>query len=363
MNRLFLLLLFFLPSNGKDLNNKNAFSYGRFSQTLKSQLFRSSVIGGNHLKGKNFRIDKAPRWAFACNDGYNKYYRKTIVTNVFNINRIPGASACKCWEDFWNLVIKYVQNYYDTNFPGGGFGGVDLLPLMSNNAARGGSTLNCMDIRSPKSLNCECFIMDKNVCESSRKYQIEKIKEYGRSSIIFVNLLEDFSVESFSKSNLASTKTSPKSSTKVNGSSVGSSPPSGAESIWSDKNQVITRGLDYYTGSHGYPNDYAMSLTFFKRADELGDPTGNFYLGNIFSYGKGVSQDYCLALKYYSRAAENGLPEAMLALGQYYKYGKCPEKKNVLVARQWFQKIVDSVEPNSLNRYIITKAKEELIGL
>ena len=84
--------------------------------------------------------------------------------------------------------------------------------------------------------------------------------------------------------------------------------------------------------------------TTFKRwlpLAEQGDATAQYYLGNMYSTGRGVKQDDVEAVKWYRRAAEQGLALAQSMLGTSYILGKGVQV-NKSLAKEWFRKACDN---------------------
>ena len=66
-----------------------------------------------------------------------------------------------------------------------------------------------------------------------------------------------------------------------------------------------------------------------------------YYLGILYSNGRGVQQDHSEAFKWYMKSAELGDVDAMLKLGIAYEDGLGVEK-NYGEASRWYQKAYDS---------------------
>lgn len=60
----------------------------------------------------------------------------------------------------------------------------------------------------------------------------------------------------------------------------------------------------------------------FRNSAELGDANAMFKLGEIYSYGEGVTEDANIAVEWYLKAAQVGNAEAMYKLGDMYYFGE-----------------------------------------
>ena len=64
---------------------------------------------------------------------------------------------------------------------------------------------------------------------------------------------------------------------------------------------------DYEDGKKFYDSkDYARAISSFRKAAAQGVAGAQFYLGVMYSGGKGVAQDYKQALFWYEKAAAQG---------------------------------------------------------
>lgn len=83
---------------------------------------------------------------------------------------------------------------------------------------------------------------------------------------------------------------------------------------------IVALGRQYYLGS-GREKDYATAFSLFKKAAEMGDRKGQFYLGSLYEFGKGVPQDKKLAVHYFDLAARQGDAAAINNLAVAYGRG------------------------------------------
>lgn len=80
-------------------------------------------------------------------------------------------------------------------------------------------------------------------------------------------------------------------------------------------------GLFYQQGKGGVAVDFEKAVTWFRRAADLGDAMGLFYLGSSLYYGNGIAQDFDAALPLLERAAAQNYPDAIGAMGHAYQFG------------------------------------------
>ena len=93
--------------------------------------------------------------------------------------------------------------------------------------------------------------------------------------------------------------------------------------------------------------------TTFKRwlpLAEQGDATAQYYLGNMYSTGRGVKQDDVEAVKWYRKAAEQGLAPAQVKLGAAYILGKGVQV-NKSLAKEWFGEACNNGEQKGCEFY------------
>lgn len=75
-------------------------------------------------------------------------------------------------------------------------------------------------------------------------------------------------------------------------------------------------------GSAAYAQgDYATALDMMRPLAEDGDPTAQFYLGEMYRFGHGLKKDEAKAANWYKKSAVNGSSDAQYALGMMYAYG------------------------------------------
>jgi TPR repeat protein len=69
--------------------------------------------------------------------------------------------------------------------------------------------------------------------------------------------------------------------------------------------------------------NYSEAIRIFQKLADAGDSEGEFYLGEMYDEGKGVSQDYEEAEKWYRKSADQNYLLAQTNLGyMYLRIGK-----------------------------------------
>ena len=58
-----------------------------------------------------------------------------------------------------------------------------------------------------------------------------------------------------------------------------------------------------YVDGKGVPQDYALAVTWYRKAADQGYEDAQFHLGLMYADGKGVPQDYTLAHGWLNLAA------------------------------------------------------------
>lgn len=81
--------------------------------------------------------------------------------------------------------------------------------------------------------------------------------------------------------------------------------------------------------------DYASAYRVFGKLANERNAEAQFYLGDMFSAGKGVQQSYSEALRWYRKAADQGHLDAQFKLGLLYSEGGGVRQDSV-EAYMWF---------------------------
>jgi hypothetical protein len=86
--------------------------------------------------------------------------------------------------------------------------------------------------------------------------------------------------------------------------------------------------------------NFEEAASWYRKAAEQGHAKGQFYLGALYEYGKGVPQDSGEAVRWYRKSADQGLADAQNSLGfAYYRGVGVPQ--DYAEAVTWFRKAAD----------------------
>lgn len=99
---------------------------------------------------------------------------------------------------------------------------------------------------------------------------------------------------------------------------------------------MVSLGNIYSKGRYGVAKREKKAFGYYKKAAELGDDNGMFYLGLCYCYGIGTEKDFEKALEWYERAAESGNLSAYSALGDKFMdsdFG-CPDYERAMAYYQ-----------------------------
>ncbi len=78
----------------------------------------------------------------------------------------------------------------------------------------------------------------------------------------------------------------------------------------------------YYFKGISVKKDIGEAIKHFRKAAELGDPSGQFNLGLMYATGNGIGPSQTEAAKWYKKSAEQGKASAQLNLGLMYLSGR-----------------------------------------
>jgi TPR repeat protein len=87
-----------------------------------------------------------------------------------------------------------------------------------------------------------------------------------------------------------------------------------------DAQAAFDLGLIYDQGRQ-VPQDFTKALEWYRRAAELGHPSGAFNGAVMYDSGKGVPADHAEAARGYELAAQRGSPRAQYNLALLYEHG------------------------------------------
>lgn len=82
---------------------------------------------------------------------------------------------------------------------------------------------------------------------------------------------------------------------------------------------------------------YESAFEHFSEYAKMGNATAQYYLGEMYYYGKGVFQDYAKAVEWYRKSAEQGNADAQCSLGYMYTFSK-GVSSDYTKAVEWFRK-------------------------
>ena len=95
-----------------------------------------------------------------------------------------------------------------------------------------------------------------------------------------------------------------------------------------------------YSLGRGVSRDYTQAMKWFRRAAERGDGEAQFELGSAYAEGQGAPRDYAEAVKWYRKAADKGFPPAQRELGGLYANGQ-GVPQDPAEAIEWYRKAAE----------------------
>ena len=101
------------------------------------------------------------------------------------------------------------------------------------------------------------------------------------------------------------------------------------------------KGEEYYNRK-----DYTEAVKWYRKAADLGNASGQFNLGVMYSNGYGVTQDKAEAVKWYRKAADQGRANAQYNLGVMYDNGVGVTQDKAEAAK-WYRKAADQGRANA----------------
>lgn len=94
-------------------------------------------------------------------------------------------------------------------------------------------------------------------------------------------------------------------------------------------------------------NQFAEAIPLLRSSAETENSEAMFFLGLLYSEGRGVAQNYQTAHQWFEKAAAGGQTGAMVQLGYLYSYGY-GVKQSALLARQWYEKAAAAGNPDGM---------------
>ena len=95
-------------------------------------------------------------------------------------------------------------------------------------------------------------------------------------------------------------------------------------------------GEMYYNGE-GVSKDYTKAVEWYRKSAEQGHAGAQYNLGRMYENGRGVSQDYAKAAEWYRKSAEQEDADAQYNLGKMYYNGRGVSQDNAK-AVEWYRK-------------------------
>ena len=95
-----------------------------------------------------------------------------------------------------------------------------------------------------------------------------------------------------------------------------------------------------YEDGRGVVQDYAVAVSWFRRAAEQGYAPGQAALGSMYGRGRGVVQDDAEAARWFRRAAEQGNTPAQSSLGFMYERGRGVRQDDAEAVR-WYRRAAE----------------------
>ena len=109
-----------------------------------------------------------------------------------------------------------------------------------------------------------------------------------------------------------------------------------------DANAQLAVGLalrDQILGYEG-PSDDAKSVTYLEMSAEQGNEHAQFFVGEMYMFGRGVEANTKTAIAWLQKSAGQGFPKAQRVLGELYQRGEGVEQ-DLDQAASWLQKAAD----------------------
>ena len=112
--------------------------------------------------------------------------------------------------------------------------------------------------------------------------------------------------------------------------------------VWAqDKVDNQQQAKDFNSGLVAYKKrEYVSAAKYFQQAAEKEHAQAQFWLGQCYNYGQGVTKDYPMAILWYNRASKLGSADAQNALGNCYYNGE-GVTQDYNQAIQWYRKAAD----------------------
>lgn len=99
---------------------------------------------------------------------------------------------------------------------------------------------------------------------------------------------------------------------------------------------------EMYSFGNGVSKDEAIAASWYHKAAEQGDAEAQHRLAWLYYWGRGVQRDAVTSASWYRKAAEQGYSEAALHLGWMYEKGRgVPFEEHLKIALFWYCKAAE----------------------
>ncbi|KAF9357480.1 hypothetical protein BGX26_003667 [Mortierella sp. AD094] len=105
--------------------------------------------------------------------------------------------------------------------------------------------------------------------------------------------------------------------------------------IDSDSTSTYEKGVSFFYGYNALPQNYSMALEKFHVAAAQNHVSAQYFLGVMYSGGKGVPQDYPRAMEWYLKATDQGDTSSQNNIGVFY-YNGTGVPRDYSKAMAWF---------------------------
>lgn len=109
----------------------------------------------------------------------------------------------------------------------------------------------------------------------------------------------------------------------------------------SKANDLLSKGVGYYTGRNGYDRDFQKAYDYLIEAASYNSTDAECVLALMYENGNGVEQDYSKAFEWYMKAAQKNSSRAQNSVAFFYDEGIGVDQSFVEAAK-WYQKAADN---------------------
>lgn len=108
--------------------------------------------------------------------------------------------------------------------------------------------------------------------------------------------------------------------------------------------EAILKLASLYGAGVCVEEDQAKAFGLYLEAARLGNPLGQYFVGEYYYYGRGIKKDYVEAARWYRLSANKGVVGAKVMLANIYLYGRGVDQDSVF-AYVWFARANNGVIP------------------